>query len=194
MNFLREVNHTFLEVSVHAVKRVLYLQDYWEVTCEPLLFQVLSYPAHCCGLPEHMVLNILRDISGGLKFLHDHKIIHRDLKPENILLSQQEKNTVFKIADLGYAKQLDEMSIAKSFVGTLQYLVSTCLHKTIKVSMVALKKCVILYKQKCFQNLLYDELMNCFCGMVDGRKAFSLISSWDHCQRSSPLQISYTPL
>ena len=30
-----------------------------------------------------------------------------------------------------------------------------------------------------------DEL-NCFCGMVDQRKTFSLISSRDHCQRSSP--------
>ena len=39
-----------------------------------------------------------------------------------------------------------------------------------------------------------DELMmNCFCGMVDRRKAFSLISSWDHCQRSSLLRISDTP-
>ena len=37
------------------------------------------------------------------------------------------------------------------------------------------------------------ELMNCFCGMVDRRKAFSLISSRDHCQRSSPSWISDTP-
>ena len=36
-------------------------------------------------------------------------------------------------------------------------------------------------------------MMNCFCGMVDRRKAFSLISSRDHCQRSSPLRISDTP-
>ena len=35
-----------------------------------------------------------------------------------------------------------------------------------------------------------DEL---FCDMVDQRKAFSLISSQDHCQRSSPLRISDTP-
>ena len=35
-----------------------------------------------------------------------------------------------------------------------------------------------------------DEL---FCGMVDQRKAFSLISSWDHCQRSSPSRISNSP-
>ena len=33
-------------------------------------------------------------------------------------------------------------------------------------------------------------MMNCFCGMVDWQKAFSLISRWDHCQRSSPSWIS----
>ena len=38
-----------------------------------------------------------------------------------------------------------------------------------------------------------DHDMNCFCGMVDRRKAFSLISSRDHCQRSSPSRISNTP-
>ena len=36
-------------------------------------------------------------------------------------------------------------------------------------------------------------VMNCFSGMVDQQKAFSLISNWDHCQRSSPSQISDTP-
>ena len=36
-------------------------------------------------------------------------------------------------------------------------------------------------------------MMNFFCGMVDRRKAFSLISSRDHCQRSSPSRISDTP-
>ena len=36
-------------------------------------------------------------------------------------------------------------------------------------------------------------MMNCFCGMVDRRKAFGLISSRDHCQRSSPSRISDTP-
>ena len=33
-------------------------------------------------------------------------------------------------------------------------------------------------------------ITNCFCGMADRRKAFSLISSRDHCQRFSPLRIS----
>ena len=36
-------------------------------------------------------------------------------------------------------------------------------------------------------------IMNCFCGMVDRRKAFfNLISSWNHCQRSSPSRVSNT--
>ena len=43
---------------------------------------------------------------------------------------------------------------------------------------------------------IYVELnmINCFCGMVDQQKAFSFISSWDHCQRSPPSWISDTPL
>ena len=36
-------------------------------------------------------------------------------------------------------------------------------------------------------------MMNCFCGMVDRRKVFSLISRRDHSQRSSPSRISNTP-
>ena len=36
-------------------------------------------------------------------------------------------------------------------------------------------------------------IMNGFCGMVDQRKVFSLISSWEHCLRSSPLKISDMP-
>ena len=35
-------------------------------------------------------------------------------------------------------------------------------------------------------------MMNCSCGMVDWRKVISLISSRDHCPRSSPSRISDT--
>ena len=43
--------------------------------------------------------------------------------------------------------------------------------------------------------LIISSLMiiNCFCGMVDRGKAFSLISSRDHCQRSWPSRIFDTP-
>ena len=42
-------------------------------------------------------------------------------------------------------------------------------------------------------NLLIMMMMNCFCGLVDWRKAFTLISSQDHYQRSSPSWISNMP-
>ena len=70
------------------------------------------------------MLNILGNVSCGLQFLHKKRIIHRDLKPENILLCHKGNDAIYKITDLGYAKQLDATkSIAMSFVGTIQYLV-----------------------------------------------------------------------
>ena len=38
-----------------------------------------------------------------------------------------------------------------------------------------------------------DMMMNYFCGMVERRKPFSLISSRVYCQRSSPSRISDMP-
>ena len=46
--------------------------------------------------------------------------------------------------------------------------------------------------QNVILGFIEDEL-NCFCGIVNRRKAFRLISSRDHCQRSSPSRISDTP-
>ena len=40
--------------------------------------------------------------------------------------------------------------------------------------------------------MMMMTMMNCFYGMVHERKAFSLISRRDHCQRSSPSRISDT--
>ena len=41
--------------------------------------------------------------------------------------------------------------------------------------------------------MMMVKMMNCFCGMVDRRKAFSFISSRDHCPRSSSSRTSDTP-
>ena len=53
---------------------------------------------------------------------------------------------------------------------------------------------MVLNSDVMFMILGNDELMmNCFCPMVDRRMAFSLISSQDHCQKSSPSRISDMP-
>ena len=82
----------------------------------------LNKPESCRGVSESCVLAILNDITSALGYLHNRRIIHRDLKPENVVLKKSETRTVYKLIDLGYAKELGVSSMAQSFVGTLQYV------------------------------------------------------------------------
>ena len=89
------------------------------------LRKCLNKTENVCGLTEQKeVLNILGDLTSALGYLHNRRIIHRDLKPENVVLNfdPDEKKLVYKLIDLGYAKELDSSSLAISFVGTLQYI------------------------------------------------------------------------
>ena len=58
------------------------------------------------------------------------------------------------------------------------------------------KNVIVIFRVERSSSVMMMMMMmmtvNCFCGMVVRRKAFSLISSWDDCQRSSPLRISDT--
>ena len=58
-------------------------------------------------------------------------------------------------------------------------------------SSVKTKNTLTWFKKK--RRMMMMMMMNCFCGLVDRRKAFSLTSSWDDCQISSPSRISDTP-
>ena len=50
-----------------------------------------------------------------------------------------------------------------------------------------------IYLKLVFSLMMMVKMTNCFCGMVDRRKAFRLDSSRGHCPRSSPSRISDTP-
>ncbi|XP_029465433.1 inhibitor of nuclear factor kappa-B kinase subunit alpha isoform X2 [Rhinatrema bivittatum] len=93
-----------------------------EYCCAGDLRKLLNKPENCCGLKESQVLYLLNDIGSGIQYLHENRIIHRDLKPENIVLQEFSGRIIYKIIDLGYAKDLDQGSLCTSFVGTLQYL------------------------------------------------------------------------
>lgn len=86
------------------------------------LRKVLQRPENSCGLAEKDVRRVLSDVAAGLQYLHQNHIIHRDLKPENIVLKDVDGKIIYKIIDLGYAKEFDQSSLCNSFVGTLQYL------------------------------------------------------------------------
>lgn len=52
---------------------------------------------NCCGVSEKEAINVMKDISSAIEYLHSNNITHRDLKPENIVL-QDERNIVNNIA------------------------------------------------------------------------------------------------
>ncbi|OTF72511.1 inhibitor of nuclear factor kappa-B kinase subunit alpha-like [Euroglyphus maynei] len=86
------------------------------------LRKVLNESANCCGLSEKEVREILRQISSAIICLHDLNIVHRDLKPENIVLQPLPHGKIlYKLTDLGFAKQLSDTTSAHSLVGTFAY-------------------------------------------------------------------------
>lgn len=87
------------------------------------LRKFLAQTKNIKGCDEADVRCILRDVANAIAYLHDRKITHRDIKPENIVIRggsdrELDKN-VYKLIDLGYAKELDTIA---SFVGTVPYL------------------------------------------------------------------------
>ncbi|CAL8068258.1 unnamed protein product [Orchesella dallaii] len=53
-------------------------------------------------------LDILKQATQGLAFLHEQEVIHRDLKPENILILLHQGQVCVKIADFGISRTLPE--------------------------------------------------------------------------------------
>jgi eukaryotic-like serine/threonine-protein kinase len=58
-------------------------------------------------LPVGDAVHIALDIARGLEHVHSRNIVHRDIKPDNILVT---RSGIGKLADLGLAKRLDEVS------------------------------------------------------------------------------------
>jgi len=84
-----------------------------------------------CGSLDHILkkLGSLKEIYSskitfailqGLNYLYaNHKIIHRDIKPSNVLLNSKGE---VKICDFGVSRELNNNSIADTFVGTSTYM------------------------------------------------------------------------
>lgn len=62
-------------------------------------------------------------LASGLQFLRHQNVIHRDLKPANLLLSSRDPSKAkLVIADFGFARKLDDQSMASTLVGSPLYV------------------------------------------------------------------------
>lgn len=95
------------------------------------------------GLNEVIVRHFLKQLASALSFLRSKQLIHRDLKPQNLLLSppnytsrsddgDEMENSdklagiinlpVLKIADFGFARELQVASLAETLCGSPLYM------------------------------------------------------------------------
>ena len=68
-------------------------------------------------------VNIMKQITAGIKYLHSQDIVHRDIKPGNILVAS-ENPLIVQLTDFDISKCLDpevETSLMTSNVGTLAF-------------------------------------------------------------------------
>ncbi|MFE6305466.1 serine/threonine-protein kinase [Nocardiopsis sp. NPDC057823] len=73
-------------------------------------------------LPLDEALRLLTEIGQGITVLHNHGTIHRDIKPSNVLLQSSPVGQRVLVADLGFAKAIDEASGFTAAAGTPGYM------------------------------------------------------------------------
>ena len=74
---------------------------------------------------ESEILDMFKDVSTGLKYLHDRNICHFDIKTNNIMYVQEDSGgrICYKLADFGLSEQIDSGTAHdKEALGTLVYM------------------------------------------------------------------------
>lgn len=75
----------------------------------------------------------MHQICYAVRHLHSMNIAHRDLKPENLLLTSNDENSVIKLTDFGFAKEVNlglvtpcytPYYVAPEILGSIKYDIS----------------------------------------------------------------------
>lgn len=108
----------------------------------------------------------MKQVAGGLKFLHDNGVVHRDMKPANILYDQHFN---WKISDLGLARIIDRSMTPT--VGTPLYFApeQTQKHYDSKVDVYAFG---LIIFEICYPIRNYEHQRECFKGLRKSKARF----------------------
>jgi serine/threonine protein kinase len=110
-------------------------------------------------LSEAIARHFLCQIASGLRHLHEKKIVHRDLKPHNILLSEDSDDAEVKIADFGFAREIDPTHLMDSYLGSPLYMAPEILLKKRYSNKTDLWSIgVIFYEMLTGKPIFYDEV------------------------------------
>ncbi|PWN32126.1 Pkinase-domain-containing protein [Meira miltonrushii] len=87
---------------------------------------------HNGGLHADLVRSFLAQLAAALQFMRGKNIVHRDIKPQNLLLQEPEQDLIdaghaafipqLKVADFGFARHLEEASVAETLCGSPLYM------------------------------------------------------------------------
>lgn len=128
-DYLRKFMPRELEI-IMKLKHENVICTFEVIQTRDFVFQVMEYAEqgdvlhliHRRGpFPEGMAKNIFRDMSNGLKYMHDMHVTHRDLKCENILIR---KDNSAVICDFGFAYEFarDTTNVkCRTFCGSTAY-------------------------------------------------------------------------
>ena len=110
---LYNIQYKYLDSTTYAIYVLMErAQNDWSVDIRKRIINKNPYK-------EEEIINILKQVVAGLSYLQKKNITHRDIKPQNILLF---KYNIFKVADLGEAKNADNKNQKMTLRGSELYM------------------------------------------------------------------------
>lgn len=116
---LRREISTLLSIRHPHVVRLYDVEEFKDIIC--------LITEYCCNgelsrwenRSSRDNVKIMQQLMTGLHYLHDQGFIHRDLKPQNVLFDSCHD---VKIADFGFACQLQDQHLAETLCGSPLYM------------------------------------------------------------------------
>lgn len=88
--------------------------------CDTTLKDLVSTKGTCILPATISQLEIIQQMTAGIKYMHTRNIVHLDLKPDNILLKTSSTKAVVRISDFGLSKLIppEKSNVTGSGAGT----------------------------------------------------------------------------